>query len=237
MRNAWLLLSVLATAALAQTGCVERRYVIVTEPPGAVVERNGQLLGATPADDHFVYYGKYLFKIVKPGYETLQVVQNIPSPWYEWPGIDFFSENIWPFYIIDRREFHYQLVPLMQPQTNDLLRQAENLRNRGKSVQPPPGVVVPAPPGPTTPASAPPPALGPGQVPPPTLQPPVGVRPMPAGPLPSATVPQPGVTPGIAQPSAPTLQPPMGTGPAQPGAVRQPVATQPPPPAPQPAGQ
>jgi hypothetical protein len=214
MRYAWLLLSVLALAALAPTGCVERRYVIVTDPPGAVVERNGQLLGATPADDHFVYYGKYLFKIVKPGYETLQVVQNIPSPWYEWPGVDFFSENVWPFYIIDRREFHYQLVPLMQPQTNDLLRQAENLRNRGRSVQPPPGADVPPPlPRPIPPGAGPAQPLGPGQVPPPTLQPPVGVTPLPAGP---STVPQPAVTqaPAVTQPPPPSLQPPAGRAPA-----------------------
>jgi hypothetical protein len=211
MRYAWLILSVLALTAFAQTGCVERRYVIVTDPPGAVVERNGQLLGATPVDDHFVYYGKYQFKIVKPGYETLQVVQDIPPPWYEYLGIDFFSENIWPFMIIDRREFHYQLPPVMQPQINDLLREADNLRNRGKSIQPPPGSaaavagpppVVPAQPSIVTPPSGP------------TLQPPVGAGPPRAGQPPMGTSPQPVVTPQPAgppaaatQPATPTLQP------------------------------
>lgn len=231
MRNAWLILSVLALAALAQTGCVERRYVIVTDPPGAVVERDGQLLGAAPVDDHFVYYGKYRFKIVKPGYETLQVVQSIPAPWYEWPGIDFFSENVWPFHIVDRQEFRYQLVPLMQPQTNDLLRQADNLRNRGKSVQPPPGA-APAPPVAIQPGAVPV-QPGPIQPPPPTLQPPVGVGA-------AARQPSPGTTaqPAVTQPSPPTLQPSTGAGPARvgqpsPATIPQP-AVQPLPPSLQP---
>jgi len=208
MRYAWLILSVLALTAFAQTGCVERRYVIVTDPPGAVVERNGQLLGATPVDDHFVYYGKYQFKIVKPGYETVQVVQDIPPPWYEYLGIDFFSENIWPFTIIDRREFHYQLPPVMQPQINDMLREAENLRNRGKSIQPPPGSAaaagaVPPPVVPVQPPVGPAPSA-------PTLQPPVGAGP-PSGRQPPVPVPQPVVTsppqPAAITPPPPTLQP------------------------------
>src|SRR5947209_14074171 len=71
------------------TGCVERRYVITSDPPGAVVLRNGQPIGATPVDDYFVYYGKYNFTLIKEGYETLPVVQNIPTPWYESFGVDF----------------------------------------------------------------------------------------------------------------------------------------------------
>jgi hypothetical protein len=78
-------------------GCVERRYVVYSDPPGAVVLRNGQPIGATPVDDHFLYYGKYNFTIMKEGYETLQVQQKICSPWYEYPIIDFFSENVIPW--------------------------------------------------------------------------------------------------------------------------------------------
>ena len=65
--------------ALGLSGCVERRYVVYTDPPGAMVFRNGQPLGATPADDHFVYYGKYKFTIIADGYETLTVEQDIPA--------------------------------------------------------------------------------------------------------------------------------------------------------------
>ena len=76
------------------TGCVERRYVIEPDPPGALVLVNGQPLGTTPVDGHFVYYGNYTFTLVKDGYETLQVDQRINSPWYQCPPIDFASENL-----------------------------------------------------------------------------------------------------------------------------------------------
>ena len=37
-------------------------------------------------DDHFVYYGNYHFTLIKDGYETLQVDQDIPAPFYEYPA-------------------------------------------------------------------------------------------------------------------------------------------------------
>jgi hypothetical protein len=80
-------------------GCVERRFVVTSEPPGAKVLGNGQDLGPTPADDAFVYYGNYHFTLIKEGYETLQVDQSVNPPWYQYPAIDFFSENIIPWKI------------------------------------------------------------------------------------------------------------------------------------------
>ncbi len=154
--GAWFLCAASLTVLLA--GCVERRYVVTTEPPGAIVLRNGQPIGASPVDDHFIYYGNYHFTIVKDGFETLQVDQNIPAPWYEWPVIDFFTENLLPWTILDRREFHYQLQPKRIVNTNDLLRDAQNLRNRGLSLgsgSALPGTPTPGAP-PAEPAAAPP---------------------------------------------------------------------------------
>jgi hypothetical protein len=163
MRHAAWFLGVTVAAATA-TGCVERRYVIYTDPPGAIVLRNGQPLGASPVDDYFTYYGNYHFTIIKDGYETLQVDQCIRAPWYEvWP-LDFVSENLIPWSILDRREFHYKLERKQMPNTDELLREAQNLRNRGISLgggsaaapvpvpAPPPGTL---PPPPVTPAPPP----------------------------------------------------------------------------------
>jgi PEGA domain len=136
-RNAWLL-GTLAGAALL-TGCVERRYVITSDPPGALVLRSGQPLGATPADDHFVYYGNYHFTLIRDGYETLEVDQPIPPPWYQWPGLDFVSENLIPWRIYDVRRFHYQLQPLQVPNSVDVLNRAQELRGRGQQLGPLPG--------------------------------------------------------------------------------------------------
>jgi hypothetical protein len=140
----------MAVCAAAVTGCVERRYVIYTDPPGA-----------TPVDNHFVYYGKYKFTIFADGYETLQVEQNIESPWYEYVGLDFVSENLIPWTIRDRRVFQYHLEPRRMPNPKELLDQAQNLRNRGITLGG--GSAQPvAPPAPTATAVPPvPPSVGP----------------------------------------------------------------------------
>lgn len=131
-----ILMGILAFAVGTLTGCVERRYVVYSDPPGAMVYRNGVQIGFTPVDDHFIYYGKYHFTIVKEGYETLQVDQEIPPPWYERIPLDFVSENLNPWPIEDRREFHFKLEPRRAVNTNELLKDAQNLRNRGLSLGP-----------------------------------------------------------------------------------------------------
>jgi hypothetical protein len=124
--------------ALIFTGCVERRFVVTTDPPGALVFRNNAPIGFAPADDHFVYYGNYHLTFVKDGYETLQVDQKIPAPWYEYPPFDFFAENLLPWHIIDVRRFHYQMQPRAVPRADEMLNRAQELRDRGRIVTPPP---------------------------------------------------------------------------------------------------
>ncbi len=143
VRRAAMMGLVLSAALLA--GCVERRYTIYSDPPGAVVYKSGQPLGATPVDDYFTYYGKYDFTLVKEGYETLRVEQDITTPWYEVFPLDFISENLVPWPITDVRRFHYRLEPRRQVQTDELLREADGLRSRGRAV----GNPVPLPPKPS----------------------------------------------------------------------------------------
>jgi hypothetical protein len=133
-------LALLAVLALA-TGCVERRFVVNSDPAGAIVLVNGRPLGASPADDHFVYYGNYHFTVIKDGYETLQVDQYVRPPWYEYPVLDFISENMVPWMIRDVRRFHYSMLPLQVPNARKLQDDAAALRSRGQAVPSP----VPAP--------------------------------------------------------------------------------------------
>lgn len=122
--------------ALAGSGCVERRFVVTTDPPGVKVLRNGQDLGTAPADDHFVYYGNYHFTLIKDGYEIQQIDQPIDAPWYEYPVLDFISENLIPWKIRDVRRFHYVMQPVNTPNVKDVLDRAERLQNHGKSLAP-----------------------------------------------------------------------------------------------------
>ena len=84
-KGTWFLFS--AMLLCGATGCVERRMVIIAEPyPGAanaiVYDEKGQPIGGTPVDKPFTYYGKYRFRIVKDGFEPLDVEQRVRAPWY-----------------------------------------------------------------------------------------------------------------------------------------------------------
>jgi len=166
MKRTLLALAALAGAAFSG-GCVERRFIIESDPPGATVFRNGQPIGVTPVDDYFIFYGDYEYILVKPGYQTLKVRQPVPTPWYEFPGLDFVSENLVPWKIRDvRRLGPYQLQPIVPPDPNKVRDRAQQLRDRGKALGPPGGAAPPAEPAP---AAAPPPRpvpLGPPQMPP-----------------------------------------------------------------------
>src|SRR5205823_5070047 len=93
-------------------GCVTRRYLITSDPPGALVFQDGQPIGSTPVEKPFLFYGKYRFQLVKDGYQTLDAQPDLVAPWYQYPGIDFFSEALIPYTFRDRQCFHYNLVPL-----------------------------------------------------------------------------------------------------------------------------
>jgi hypothetical protein len=119
------------------TGCVEQRYVIESEPPGAMVYRNGVPIGATPCDDYFVYHGYYDFTLVKPGFETLHVHEKIGTPWYEFFPLDFVSETLLPFRIHDVRRFKYTMQPVQSPNSEELIQKGGGLRQKGKSLEVP----------------------------------------------------------------------------------------------------
>jgi hypothetical protein len=168
-RYAWLSLVLLAVCAM--TGCVERRFVVYSDPPGALVYVNDQYVGATPVDYYYVYHGKYHIRLVKEGYETLDVVQDIPAHWWELPGPDFVVENINPFKIRDVRNFCYTLQAMQAVRADDLVNRANEMRTRGQGIGAPreprpvptgPPAVVPPPMPPAGPAPAVP-SLGPPQ--------------------------------------------------------------------------
>jgi hypothetical protein len=132
------------TVLISAIGCVERRMVILTEPLGGspdnrdlgaiVYDEKNQPLGAAPADKPFTYYGKYRFRLVKDGYETLVVEQRVRAPWYELPGLDFFAENVIPWTIRDVRYFRYQLKPAQVYPPEQLLQGAGLLRDYGRTI-------------------------------------------------------------------------------------------------------
>jgi hypothetical protein len=109
-------------------GCVRRRLNVRSNPPGALVYVDNQQIGTTPCSVDFTYYGTREVRLVKPGYETLTVNQPIPAPWYQFPPLDFVSENLVPSKIRDNRTVTYNLAPQLIVPTQQLLDRANQLR-------------------------------------------------------------------------------------------------------------
>lgn len=119
------------------TGCVERRYTIRSEPPGALAVVNGEEIGRTPVSRNFTYYGDRDIQLVLDGYQSQRVIQPIKAPWYDNLLTEFFSENVVPFTLRDERDFTYRMAPASLPPTNDLQARGDALRAQAV-VQPTP---------------------------------------------------------------------------------------------------
>ena len=114
-------LCVVVLGCLLQTGCVRRRLLVRSNPPGALVYVDNQPIGTTPCATDFVYYGTREIRLVKAGYETLTVNQPLPAPWYQLPGLDFISENLVPAKIHDYRTAAFNMVPQVIVPTEQLI--------------------------------------------------------------------------------------------------------------------
>ncbi len=137
-------------------GCVERKVLIRSNPPGALVYVDEHEVGITPVAISPIYYGTRTIRLVKDGCETKTVKEPMPPPWYEVPPLDFFSENAIPGTLHDTRTLDFQLQPQGVVPKEELLARAEGLRrgtpagaglaSPGYRVNPPdrPAYVVPA---------------------------------------------------------------------------------------------
>ncbi len=115
-------------ALAANPGCVRRRLTVRTNPPGASVYVDKQLIGTTPTASAFTYYGTREIEVVADGFRTEKVLRTISPPWYQIPPFDFLSETLWPWEVRDERIVDISLVP-DQPLTSDvLLARGNNLR-------------------------------------------------------------------------------------------------------------
>ena len=130
MRTKMIILAAAATVAAAVGGCVERKLTIVTEPSGAVVWLNDEEIGETPVTVNFNWYGDYRVQVAKPGFETLNTHRAMERPLHDRPGFDFFAEVLWPGRIVDEYVWEFTLAPYEQPDTAQLLEQAEAMRAR-----------------------------------------------------------------------------------------------------------
>jgi len=124
---AWLWLAFLSG------GCVERRYTIRTNPPGALAYVNGEEIGTTPVSRSFTYYGDREITLVQDGFETQRVVTPVKAPWWDNLFTEFFSENLIPWTIRDERDMTFQMVPNQALADDDLKDRASIFRQESQA--------------------------------------------------------------------------------------------------------
>lgn len=121
-----------AAVVVCSVGCVSRRMTIMSDPPGALVMLEGREIGYTPVSVDFTHYGTRELTLVKDGYETLTVQQKVRTPWYQWPVIEFFADNLKPVHKTDRHGFRYSMQPQQIIPDDELRRRGEMLRNEAQ---------------------------------------------------------------------------------------------------------
>jgi hypothetical protein len=125
----------LAASMCLSSGCVYRRLMVRSDPPGARVLLDGQEVGNTPVGIPFTWYGTRELKLIKPGFETHTELVKIPTPWYEVFPLDFVSDNLVPFQITNRHEITRQLSPQTVVPSEQLYDRAESLRSEAHTGQ------------------------------------------------------------------------------------------------------
>jgi hypothetical protein len=129
----FLLTLLILLTLLPEIGCVRRRLNIRSNPPGAMAYVNNKPVGKTPISTSFTHYGTMEFRLVKDGYETVTEQRKVSAPWYQRPGIDFFSEVIWPQEITDNRDVNFEMRPERIVPRDELLARAEAVRREAQA--------------------------------------------------------------------------------------------------------
>lgn len=123
-------------AGLLATGCaVRRELVIVSNPPGASVRLDQQMVGQTPYRTEFLAFGTRRVTLYRQGYQTWSDSIPIEAPWYAVFPFDLFSEVLLPFGWKYTKEVEVELEPesgaVTAPDLQRVLDEAEVLRTAG----------------------------------------------------------------------------------------------------------
>ena len=128
MRRALLILPVLLLPA-----CVQRRIVVTSDPPGALVWLNDREIGRTPAEAGFRYHGDYDVRLELPGYQPVHTERRAKAPVYEYPGIDLVAIAL-PVRFKNEIRWHFDLEPTPEASLppaqveSELIERADELR-------------------------------------------------------------------------------------------------------------
>ena len=110
--------------AVSQWGCLRTRAYIVTEPPGAKVTVNDQIVGYAPVEMNVNWYWFYDFEVEKSGYQDLYHQQKFNPPAYAWFPFDLVVCAL-PVPILDKRDVVLKMTPIAEEDDRDKLHLPE----------------------------------------------------------------------------------------------------------------
>jgi hypothetical protein len=126
--------------ALALTGCVERKIVIGSNPPGALVTLNDVEVGRTPVKVPFTWYGDYDIRlryeqnvgtperpVIKRYY--LHTHKKTNTPWFDWLGVDLFTE-LAPAEFKDEQVWAFDIPEVVEPTDEELIQRARDMQQQ-----------------------------------------------------------------------------------------------------------
>ena len=117
-------------------GCVRRAIVVESEPAEAEVWIDGERAGLTPVRVPYSHYGSRQVTLTLGGYALVQRICAVEPPWYERFPLDFFTENLWPWTLVDERYFFYTLQP-EQVGSDEVYARAKAMRDLATAPLPP----------------------------------------------------------------------------------------------------
>ena len=144
------LLIVVGVVLLLAVGCVERTVLIRSEPAGAPVWLDEVRVGETPLAHPFSHYGTRRIRVgpIRDeqgaiAYSEAERLVKISPPWYEKFPLDFFSEVLYPWTLLDEHAVEFELLPpsgeegaFGEEQAREVLKQGEEFREEGLSPVP-----------------------------------------------------------------------------------------------------
>lgn len=107
----------LLSAALA-TGCVERKLIVRSDPPGAAIYVDGELKGVAGAKGLSVPFEAYGTRAVVArleGHVPRRAFVELSVPWYQVFPLGLFSDLLWPGTIVDEHQAALKLTPRGAP--------------------------------------------------------------------------------------------------------------------------
>lgn len=123
----------IAAVACAVAGCAtERKLIITSTPPGALVRLDDTVVGSTPYELAFDAYGTRRVTLYKQGYATASKQVVIDEPWYLTFPLDVVTEVLLPFGWEDIHRvditMEQDVGPVTRPDLAAVLQRAESLR-------------------------------------------------------------------------------------------------------------